>query len=145
MSGRLSVYARLGRRVPSPARACGAHRLSIRMVFHPVPGNVDAPANPHPVVPRDVIEEVRERAGAPGPSHEPHVQADRHHLRMVDALGVEEPAFLDHQAARVGTEASRVPAERTAAGQACETLYGATHVRALDLLAHELIVEPAPA
>src|SRR5207244_2775062 len=53
--------------------------------------------------------------------------------------------FLDDQAARVGTEAPRVPAERAAAGQACEALHGATHVRALDLLAHELIVDPAPA
>src|SRR5206468_12743313 len=58
---------------------------------------------------------------------------------------VEEPAFLDHQAARVRAEASRVPAERPAARQAREALDGATHVRALDLLAHELIVEPAPA
>src|SRR5205085_10609652 len=57
----------------------------------------------------------------------------------------EKPALLDHQAARVGTEPARVPAEGSAAGHAGEDLDGAPDVRALDLLLDELVVDPPPA
>ena len=58
---------------------------------------------------------------------------------------VEKSAFLDDQAARVGTEPAGVPAERSAPCHAREALDGASDVLALDLLAHELVVDPAPA
>ena len=43
------------------------------MLLDPVPGDIDPPANPHLVVTLDVVEEPRERRGAPGPTDEAHV------------------------------------------------------------------------
>src|SRR5438128_10513461 len=175
----------------------------VRVLVDPVPRDVDPAADPHVVVALDVVEKARERRCAPGPAHEPHVQAERHHLWLVGALRIEdvegvpyvsEPlvagseaaeqpelhvvvvegvgndevglaghegpvwqvvvvgvgvveksAFLDDQAARVGTEPARVPAERSAPGHAREALDGTSDMFALDLLADELVVDPAPA
>ena len=43
---------------------------------HPVPGDVDAPADPDAVVLGHVIEEARERGEAARPAGQAHVQAD---------------------------------------------------------------------
>ena len=55
----------------------------------PVPGYIDAPRDPHPVVRTDVIEESLQRCKSPGPSGEPAMQSDRHHLWPVFTLFVE--------------------------------------------------------
>ena len=55
----------------------------------PVPGDVDAPRDPDLLVRRDVIEETRQRRGAPGTADEPAMQADRHHLRRGLAFRIE--------------------------------------------------------
>src|SRR5262249_34019366 len=52
---------------------------------------------------------------------------------------------FDHEPARVGAEPSRVPAERTLARHFGEAVDGQPDVLALDGLAHELVVDPAPA
>src|SRR5437763_538096 len=62
----------------------------VRVPVDPVPRDVDPAADPHVLVALDVVEVARERRGAPGPAHEPHVQAERHHLRSVGALRIED-------------------------------------------------------
>ena len=55
----------------------------------PVSGNVDAPADPDAVVALQVIQEPLQCGEAPGPAKQPAVHADRHHLGMLGAFGVE--------------------------------------------------------
>ena len=60
------------------------------VVPDPVPGDVDAPRHPDPVVTTDVVEEARQRRRPAGAADEPAMQADRDHLRRCLALGIEQ-------------------------------------------------------
>src|SRR6266568_3967718 len=60
-----------------------------RMDRPPVPGDVDAAADPDPVVALDMVEEALQRREPPRPPGEAAMEADRHHLRPFGALGVE--------------------------------------------------------
>src|SRR3989449_2665412 len=69
-------------------------------------------------------------------------------VRQVVVVGVsvvEEAAGFHHEPPRVGAEPSRVPAERTLARHVGEAVDGQPDVLALDGLAHELVIDPAPA
>ena len=69
-------------------------------------------------------------------------------VRQIVVVGVrvvEKAALLDHETPRVGTEPAGVPAERPGAGHARQALDRAPDVVTLDLLAHELVVDPLPA
>src|SRR5439155_24359364 len=61
----------------------------VRVLFDPVPRDVDTAADPHVVVALEIVEEACERRGPPRPTYEPNVQAERHHLRLIGALRVE--------------------------------------------------------
>src|ERR1700753_3280362 len=60
-----------------------------RMHRLPVPGDVDAAADPDPLVALHVVEEALERADAARLAEQAAVHADAHHLRRGLAFGVE--------------------------------------------------------
>src|SRR5450755_1874254 len=66
----------------------------------PVACDVDAPADPHPVVTLDVVEEAAERGKAPGTADEAAMEPDRQHLRAALALGIEHVETI----AQIGEE-----------------------------------------
>src|SRR5262249_40455488 len=71
-----------------------------------------------------------------------------HPVREIVVVGVgvvKESTGFDHEPACVGAEPTRVPAEGPLARHLCEAVDGQPDVLALDGLAHELIVDPAPA
>ena len=59
-------------------------------------GRCQAAADPDTIVTLDVVEEARERRDATWAAHETHVQADRHHPRVLGALGVEHVERVSH-------------------------------------------------
>ena len=56
----------------------------------PVPGDIDPPAQPYPLVLLHMIEEARQGKGAARPPSQAAVQPKRHHLGRVRALGLQE-------------------------------------------------------
>ena len=51
----------------------------------PVPGDVDAPADPHALVSADIVEKPLQRGDAARPAAQPGMQADGQHLRRVES------------------------------------------------------------
>src|SRR5574341_1153308 len=66
-------------------RGVGVERVHLL----PVPRDVDAARDPDAVVALDVVEELLQRAHAPGAAEQAAVHADGHHLGCVFAFGVE--------------------------------------------------------
>ena len=69
------------------------------MVRDPVARDVDPPADPDVRVLLDVVEEPLERRKAPRAPDQPHVEANRHHLRA-SALAARQNAPLSPELER---------------------------------------------
>ena len=82
-----------------------------RVIRDPVLGDVDAPAQPHAVVPFDVIEKSHEGAQPSGPPGQTHVKPHRHHPGGVSAFRVEHVEGIPEVDEEVlgGAEALRCP------------------------------------
>ena len=80
------------------APASAFPRRRVRMRRDPVPRDVDATRNPDAVVPLHVVEETRERRDPSRAPDEPAMQADRQHLRRVEAARI---AFAVERVERV--------------------------------------------
>ena len=56
------------------------------MLLHPMPRDVDPARDPHVLMPHHVVEQALQPGGTGGMADQPHVQADRHHLRVRGTL-----------------------------------------------------------
>src|SRR5262249_29953605 len=79
---KFSTYASAGRR---------------RMHLHPVPRDLLARRHPDLGLGGDVVEEARQGHRPRRPAGEPAMDADRHHLRLPGALGVEHVEGVLHR------------------------------------------------
>jgi len=61
------------------------------MCADPVPGDINAPADPYTRVSEDVVEKALEAGNSAWPADEPGVQSDRQHLWRVEPRGVTLP------------------------------------------------------
>ena len=73
------------------------------MVRNPVARDVDAAANPYPIVIEHIIEESRQPLRAPGPPDQAIMQRKRHHPRLALALAIKHVEGILH----VGEEVLR--------------------------------------
>src|SRR5665213_1106590 len=58
------------------------------MDLAPMLRDIEAPADPDAIMLLHIIEKAGQRHGTTGPSHQTAMQTDRHHARMIVALGI---------------------------------------------------------
>src|SRR5262245_22433012 len=74
---------------PGSRGEVGSGPWPVRMLGVPLSPDVDAATDPRALVALDVVQKFREGGGAAGSTHEPEVEPERHHRRLVGALPVE--------------------------------------------------------
>src|ERR1700704_3333672 len=75
-----------------PVFALANHRGGLGqcpMLAMPMPRDIEPCRDPHPVARGSIVEKAHERRGASGPSDQPAMQPDRHHLGRILAFGIE--------------------------------------------------------
>src|SRR5919106_7079056 len=79
-------YRRWSRIWRASSGSRSANNCPVRMMGDPVAGDVEATADPDPGVSLDVVEETAQRRRPPRPADEAHVEAHRHHRRVLGPL-----------------------------------------------------------